>query len=118
MKSLLVRYQNLIAFISYAIILSLSSIKAGTTEPDHEHATKAPHVGLYTVDYIIIGVASTAVAASLGLLIAVILTNRKKSKNAIKVDPNHGQAVVRTYETEPLGVVSKSSSLFDENPTS
>jgi len=63
------------------------------TDPDLTATTAAPrnttvHTGLYTVDYIIIGVTAASVAGSVALVIVVVVSGYKKSKEVKKVYPH------------------------------
>jgi len=113
MGSMMLRFLNLTTLVYYATVFSFSLVKAQSTAE-----TTTPEIGLYTVDYIIIGVASAAIAASISLLIAVIIMNRKKSKQAIKIDPNHEQGAIIKNETATFGNNSVAPNLYEDEPLS
>jgi len=111
MNSILTKGQNLLGVISFSILLCSDLIKAGTTAIP---GTTTEDPGLYTVDYIIIGVASAAIAAALCLLVVVVISNRKKSKQAMKIDPGHEQGAIMKNESEADGI----NSVLYDNPAS
>jgi len=79
-----------------------------TDEPttySREFTTRADP-GLMSVDYIIIGVASLAIAGALTLLTVVVLMNRNKSKKKSKVTPSNDTLEVR--QDEENAIISQS----------
>jgi hypothetical protein len=76
--------------------------------------------GLQSVDYIIIGVTSAAVAGSLTLLTVVIILNRKEQKDKNKVIPSN--AVLEVRPDEESAIIDKSMTAaedgaMDDDPT-
>lgn len=68
-----------------------------------QQTTAAPSTGLMTVDYIIIGVTSAAGAFCIGLIIYVVISSKKESKNKSKV-------AQMKVEDDKKSIVSKKSS--------
>jgi len=68
--------------------------------------------GLQTVDYIIIGVTSAAVAGSLTLLLVVVIMNRKKQNDKNKVIPTGDTLEARPDEEN--AIITKSMSAADD----
>jgi len=74
--------------------------------------------GLMSVDYIIIGVASLAIAGALTLLTVVVVMNRNKSKEKNKVLPSNDTLEVRQEEENAI-IISQSGAeegMMEDDP--
>jgi len=73
--------------------------------------TKVPHTGLYTVDYIIIGVASAAAAGSTALIIFACISSRRENKQKSKIQPVSEQANI-IQKSAPVNEGYESDELY------
>jgi hypothetical protein len=107
------------AMIACCILVGLlgrAPCQGATTEAGASTAlyTVRENPGLMSVDYIIIGVTSAAVAGSLTLLIVVIILNRKEQKDKNKVIPSSAALEVRPDEEN--AIISKSMTAAEDGP--
>jgi len=76
------------------VVVTTTAPGSGSNDTDSDFTTTAAprnttvHTGLYTVDYIIIGVTAASVAGSVALVIVVVVSGYKKSKEVKKVYPH------------------------------
>jgi hypothetical protein len=101
------------------VVLAVIAFSALNVMGQTNDATTAQPIGLYTVDYIIIGVTSAAAAASIVLVIVACISSRKEKKVVNKVQPVTEEAVIMRKST-PVneGYDDELDSSSRDNPTS